>query len=36
MGVNKHVLAYDDDNDHKFQRIAHSKNRNYLYKYYDG
>jgi hypothetical protein len=36
MVMNKHVLAYDGDNDHKFQHIVHSKSHNYLYKYYDG
>jgi hypothetical protein len=36
MVKNKHVLAYDDGNDHKFQRIDHNKTHNYLYKYYDG
>jgi hypothetical protein len=36
MVANKHVLAYDDDNDHKFRHIDHNKNHNYLYRYYDG
>jgi hypothetical protein len=34
MVENKHVLAYDDGNDHKFQHIGRNKTHSYLYKYY--